>query len=346
MSYYGVRYKLNGKTTDLFTTYFTSSKYVKQYMTDFGLPDVIEVRKKFDTALDAKRWEERVIDKGKLFSKENWLNCGNNGSFKNIIMDDEMKMKISNARKKNYIPRTVYNNGIKEIHLKLDESVPDGFFSGVLMTPKRLAHIEKITKGLSIETRKAGGVKTSLKTKGRPKPEGFGEKLSKATKGKSRPAYNFSPEEKVEISRKISESRKNLEKYKFFHNSEGVSMSVKVSMIDTVDLTIWKPGNPAKGKWYNDGNLNIYVRFDSDVDTSALTKGKIKTTFVYCTNGIKNIKVKRIEDIPDGFHRGKTQTKQQAGTYRFITNGEVVTTIGIDEPLPTGYVYGKIYDRK
>lgn len=44
--YYGVRTAKNCHPGDLWTTYFTSSKYVKQFITQYGEPDIILNKKK------------------------------------------------------------------------------------------------------------------------------------------------------------------------------------------------------------------------------------------------------------------------------------------------------------
>ena len=47
--YYGVRFAKGCNPRDLWTTYFTSSEKVKQTRQELGEPDVIEVRKIFQT---------------------------------------------------------------------------------------------------------------------------------------------------------------------------------------------------------------------------------------------------------------------------------------------------------
>ncbi len=46
--YYGVRYAKNCNPNDLWKTYFTSSKYVKEFRNNHGEPDIIQVRKTFE----------------------------------------------------------------------------------------------------------------------------------------------------------------------------------------------------------------------------------------------------------------------------------------------------------
>ena len=52
--YYGVRYAKNCHPSDLWTKYFTSSKYVKQFREENGEPDIIEIRKTFSNIKEIK----------------------------------------------------------------------------------------------------------------------------------------------------------------------------------------------------------------------------------------------------------------------------------------------------
>lgn len=59
--YYGVRFAGGCHPSDLFVSYFTSSRVVNQFIQDFGKPDIIEVRKTFLTASAARAWESKVL---------------------------------------------------------------------------------------------------------------------------------------------------------------------------------------------------------------------------------------------------------------------------------------------
>jgi hypothetical protein len=72
--YYGAQYGRNSNPKNLWITYFTSSKYVKECRILYGEPDVIEIRKVFSTPIEAKEWETKVLIKIKAVEKEKWLN--------------------------------------------------------------------------------------------------------------------------------------------------------------------------------------------------------------------------------------------------------------------------------
>ena len=73
--YYGVRYKKNCNPSDFWVSYFTSSKCVKKFRNIYGEPDVIEIRKIFETGEEALNWEQRVLKKLKIMTNEKWLNA-------------------------------------------------------------------------------------------------------------------------------------------------------------------------------------------------------------------------------------------------------------------------------
>lgn len=95
--YYGVRYAEKSTNDDLWKTYFTSSRYVKDYRKQFGEPDVVQIRKIFCDPQIAIKCEDRVIRKLRLFENSNFLNKAYSGS---IYYDDEVRAKISNHAKK------------------------------------------------------------------------------------------------------------------------------------------------------------------------------------------------------------------------------------------------------
>jgi len=72
--YYGVRHSKNCSPDDLWVSYFTSSKYVKEFRTKHGEPDIISVRKTFKTKELARKWEHKVLVKMKVTKNEKFLN--------------------------------------------------------------------------------------------------------------------------------------------------------------------------------------------------------------------------------------------------------------------------------
>lgn len=101
--YYGVRYAKGCNPNDLWVSYFTSSSAVKKHRDLYGEPDVIEVRKVFDDAYSAKRWESQVLRKLDVLRSDKWLNA-NIGGEQFIIEkhseETKRKMRANNGSKR------------------------------------------------------------------------------------------------------------------------------------------------------------------------------------------------------------------------------------------------------
>lgn len=81
MWYYGRRTAKNCSPSDLFVTYFTSSKHVKRFISQHGIPDILSIRKTFgEDAQKCAMWESRLLNK--INAKDNpiFLNKTNGDS--------------------------------------------------------------------------------------------------------------------------------------------------------------------------------------------------------------------------------------------------------------------------
>ena len=73
--YYGSRYSKHCHPDQLWTSYFTSSKVVKQLILEHGKDAfTFKVTKTFDSKEDARKWEYRFLCKVKASTNSNWLN--------------------------------------------------------------------------------------------------------------------------------------------------------------------------------------------------------------------------------------------------------------------------------
>ena len=90
--YYGVRYARGCDPSDLMVSYFTSSKYVHECIRNWGLPDVIQVRKTFHKKHPALVWEQKVLRRMKVLNESKWLNKNISGA---INFDKEIREKMS-----------------------------------------------------------------------------------------------------------------------------------------------------------------------------------------------------------------------------------------------------------
>ncbi|MFA6198930.1 MAG: NUMOD3 domain-containing DNA-binding protein [Bacteroidales bacterium] len=98
--YYGVQYGTKANPSNLWSTYFTSSKYVKEFRELYGEPDIIKVRKTFITKEKAIEWEFKVIQRLNCVRSKQWLNRSLAGQnfYCNGHCSDETKQKMSLAK--------------------------------------------------------------------------------------------------------------------------------------------------------------------------------------------------------------------------------------------------------
>jgi group I intron endonuclease len=108
--YYGVRTAKNCNPSELWNTYFSSSKLVKNLIEQYGVNSFdFTVRKTFTTPCDALQWEHKFLSKINAASRSDWLNCHNGGNTfttsqlipwnKGKTHSDATKQKISEQRK-------------------------------------------------------------------------------------------------------------------------------------------------------------------------------------------------------------------------------------------------------
>jgi hypothetical protein len=73
--YYGARYAAECHPSDLFVTYFTSSKVVARLIEQDGVDAFFcEIRKVFIIPQDCTTWERKVLSRLKVVTSNNWLN--------------------------------------------------------------------------------------------------------------------------------------------------------------------------------------------------------------------------------------------------------------------------------
>ena len=86
---------------NLWTTYFTSSDYVKAFRQKYGEPDVIQVRKTFSSKESTLMWESTVLKRINAIQSAKWLNKGNGGpKFTCVMTGDENPSKRLDVRQK------------------------------------------------------------------------------------------------------------------------------------------------------------------------------------------------------------------------------------------------------
>lgn len=99
--YYGVRCSKNADPSQLWTTYFTSSKVVKKLVKLHGKEAFeVRVRKTFPTQEAALRWEHKVLRRLNAAQSNRWYNRHNGGKkFVCTGHSEETRLKLSHALK-------------------------------------------------------------------------------------------------------------------------------------------------------------------------------------------------------------------------------------------------------
>lgn len=123
--YYGVRYSSNCNPSDLWKTYFTSSNIVKKFVEIHGDPDVVQIRKIFDSSEKARIWESKVLTRINAMHNEIFLNKTNNISIGPLTLEengmygkthtDEARSKMSKRMKGHNNPMFGKNHSTKTI---------------------------------------------------------------------------------------------------------------------------------------------------------------------------------------------------------------------------------------
>jgi hypothetical protein len=96
--YYGVRYAKGCDPSELWKTYFTSSKHVKEFVLVNGEPDVVEVRKTFDDSNKARKWESTALKRLDAVNLDVWLNKTDNTSIDPVLAGSSWKTLTSEFR--------------------------------------------------------------------------------------------------------------------------------------------------------------------------------------------------------------------------------------------------------
>lgn len=112
--YYGVRYAKGCDPSELWVTYKTSSKYVKNLIEEFGENSFsYEVRKVFKDVSSARTWESKVLKRMRVVSRCDFINMtdnisispeaaskGKNGKSFPISEETKQKMRLIKLGKK------------------------------------------------------------------------------------------------------------------------------------------------------------------------------------------------------------------------------------------------------
>lgn len=113
--YYGVRYGKGCNPTDLWVKYFTSSIYVDEFRKKYGEPDIIQIRKIFNTIKAAIDWEICVLRRLKLHETPHFLNksCAGAIYYDEEVVDKIRQRALGNKKTLGYTNEYRLKNGMK-----------------------------------------------------------------------------------------------------------------------------------------------------------------------------------------------------------------------------------------
>ena len=126
--YYGVRYAKDCHPDDLWVTYFTSSKHVKHYAEKHGDPDVLEIRRTFNSVEDAHEWEHQAIKRAGLVENKSYLNHTHNRAFKVAVFDRAKNFRNDDPTRKRFkdLPKERQEQIRRETSLRVIQQHKDG----------------------------------------------------------------------------------------------------------------------------------------------------------------------------------------------------------------------------
>lgn len=160
--YYGVRFSRTANPSDLWTTYFTSSKKVRAARLIFGEPDIRQVRRVFSDKKMALIWEHTVLRRMGVKHNTNWLNDSVGLGDKQHIgpWTDDMKSKISATKRRLLANGTIIPKKHTEEHKqKLRENNPGG-----KATAKPICQVDSTTGVVTLwKSARAAGVALGVK---------------------------------------------------------------------------------------------------------------------------------------------------------------------------------------
>lgn len=108
-------YGYSTKSPDaLWTKYFTSSKVVKAFRSDFGDPDVIRIHRVFDTKQAANEHEIKFLKRVGAVKSDRWLNRHDTQNFRGPSTYTAASREKMSAAKKGRVPWNKGKGGYKQ----------------------------------------------------------------------------------------------------------------------------------------------------------------------------------------------------------------------------------------
>lgn len=213
--YYGVKYSIGCSPSDLWNTYFTSSKYVKEFRILYGEPDIIKVSRIFLSKESAKLWENKFLKRTSANKNPNSLNMSNPGSFGvkiykplNLPGNSGPKAKIDLMERYTVsLLRLTLNNKPKSLKKRFWVNFNYIIFLYLDSETERLEFLSNNLDWSAGRTKPETKNKLSLINYGKRKPPRTKEHLEKISKGNKKPKPGSGPKGTFVYHNFISEIR-------------------------------------------------------------------------------------------------------------------------------------------
>ena len=227
--YYGRRTAAGCHPSDLFESYFTSSDEVESYLSEYGPPDIVRIRRTFDTIEECCRWECTALrrldakNNDRFLNKTNgdsewiysgidavWMNrLGKNRRIRREHIENYWNMGWAEGRAVDWVWIKTDNKSKRVAEDEVDEYLQNGWECG-----RELNHRGKLNpmygKTLSDDHREA----ISRANTGLKKSKEFCDNLSKRMRGENNPFFN-------------KKGKDNINFKGYYYTPHGVYASVK-----------------------------------------------------------------------------------------------------------------------
>lgn len=130
--YYGLRFARGCHPSDLWVTYFTSSKDIHKMIKEYGKDSFVsEIRKTFDNPRAAIKWELTVLRRMKVLARDDFINRNIPGTTLRFTLSEETKQKMRKPKPEGFSEGLKGNTRAKALKGK----------------PKSKEHSENISQG-------------------------------------------------------------------------------------------------------------------------------------------------------------------------------------------------------
>lgn len=283
--YYGRRTsKYCKNTTELWTTYFTSSKKVAQFRKQYGEPDIVEVRKVCPSREYCIKLETRILKYLKVSSNINWLNQreGDQGctAYTTRIRSEESRKRDSEQKIQKYLDSKGFTIELltEAISPLVNDYMPASQISKLLNINYRwVSRLFPHTRTVEYKTLSQKHIRTP-EYRDKKRKESTGRIASLEKRQKCREAHLGKPKKETHKQHMRAARLKMIaEGWLPSVTADSIEKGKETKRINKKTENYKKPKPWMRNKsWFNDGS-KIYLLDPQDpkIEADRLTKGRI-----------------------------------------------------------------------